>query len=255
MAKKGRTASAVNREVAKRDPQSGTNRATATAAPASTKSAGGVSDRRHERARGRRAAVEAQRKRRRMQRIAIGAGAVVIVLLVGAFLYQRSTEDDVPADRITTGVPTATDPGLFVAPLNSSHVAQGNNVSNYNSDPPTSGDHWPNTGPWGISNNELDDELLVHNLEHGGIIVEYNCPEGCQDIVDQLTAIVSPYPVKLILAPRDNMEHTIAVTAWTRLLTMDAVDAAQIQAFIDAYIDKGPEKIQSETEALEAAGF
>jgi len=46
------------------------------------------------------------------------------------------------------------------------------------------------------------------------------------------------------------MKHMIAVTAWSRLLTMDELNLDQINAFIDVYIDQGPEKIQTETDAL-----
>lgn len=214
-----------------------------------------MTERRNDRSRGRRAAVEAQRKRRRIQRIALGVGGVIVLAIAGVLIYQQVTDSDVPEDRITTGIASAADPGFFVNPQSSDHVGQGNNVTSYVSDPPTSGDHYSSTARWGISEDPLDDEFTVHNLEHGGVVVQYDCPEGCPDVVEQLTAIVSPYPVKLIMAPRDNMEHMIAVTAWTRLLTLDEVNTEQIQAFIDAYIDKGPEKIQSETDALEAAGF
>jgi hypothetical protein len=255
MARKERTSQAVNRQVTQREQTSTTNAAAATADPVAKKSSATVTDRRNERSRGRRAAAESQRRRRRIQRIALIAGGALLVVIVGAFIYQRATESDVPDDRIETGVATATDPGQFITPMSSQHVGSGTNVTNYNSNPPTSGDHYPSTARWGISDVELDEEFTTHNLEHGGIVINYNCPEGCQDVVDQLTAIVSPYPVKLILSPRSDMEHRIAVTAWTRLLTMEDVNTEQIQAFIDAYIDKGPEKIQTETDALEAAGF
>lgn len=214
-----------------------------------------MAERRMERARGRRAAVEAHRRRQRIQRIALAVAGVLILAIAGALIYQRATEDDVPVNRITTGIATATDPGQFIPPMSADHVAPGTNVTNYNSDPPTSGDHYPTTARWGISDVEVPDELAVHNLEHGGIIIQYDCPDGCPEVVQQLTEIVSPYPVKLILAPRANMEHMIALTAWNRLLTMDELNVEQVQAFIDAYIDKGPEKIQSETDALRAAGF
>lgn len=253
MARKGRTAEAVNREVSKREQPGAANSAPNASAP--KKEPSNVNSRTADRSRGRRAAAESQRKKRRIQRIAFAVGGVLVVAIAGVLIYRAVSESDVPDNRITSGVATGADPGEFVAPMTSDHVAAGTNITNYNSDPPTSGDHYASTARWGISDVPLDEEYTTHNLEHGGIVINYDCPEGCADVVQQLSGIVSPYPVKLILAPRANMKHLIAVTAWNRLLTMDEVNAEQIQAFIDAYIDKGPEKIQSETDALEAAGF
>ncbi|RIK39982.1 MAG: hypothetical protein DCC58_14525 [Chloroflexi bacterium] len=225
----------------------------ATESAVSSKSAGSMSDRRQDRARGRRASIEAQRRRKRIQRIALISGGVLVLAIAAFFFFRDSFEE--PIEQITSGVATASDPGQFIPPQSANHVGQGTRVTNYRSNPPTSGDHYPSTARWGISDVPLQDEFMVHNLEHGGIIIQYDCPEGCPEVVQQLTEIVSPYPVKLILAPRENMDHMIAVTAWSRLLTLDEVNVEQIQAFIDAYIDRGPEKIQSETDALRAAGF
>jgi len=40
---------------------------------------------------------------------------------------------------------------------------------------------------------------------------------------------------QLILHPYATMDSTIALTAWTRMLTLDEVDRDQIEDFIDAY--------------------
>jgi hypothetical protein len=245
--KKGGSASA-KRAAATREQSKNSNNG-ATSARATSSTIDPLTERREARVRGRRGVAESQRKRKRNQRIILAIAGVVVLLVAGAFVFEHATTDDSDS-RITTGVATATDPGQFITPLPAKHVKQGTKITDYNSDPPTSGNHWPVTAPWGISAEPVDDELLVHNLEHGGIVIEYDCPEGCQDVVDQLNALVSPYPVKLVLAPRANMKHMIAVTAWSRLLTMDELNLDQINAFIDVYIDQGPEKIQTETDAL-----
>ena len=49
----------------------------------------------------------------------------------------------------------------------------------YNSEPPTSGPHLPYLAPWGIHTEPISKELQVHNLEDGGVMVQYNCPTGC----------------------------------------------------------------------------
>lgn len=37
--------------------------------------------------------------------------------------------------------------------------------------PPTSGTHFPDWGPYGIYDEQVDDGYVVHNLEHGGVVV------------------------------------------------------------------------------------
>jgi hypothetical protein len=142
------------------------------------------------------------------------------------------------------------EPGESVPILASGHVAEGTTVTDYNSDPPTSGPHWARTADWGIHDEPIPNELQVHNLEHGGIVIQYNetVPE---DQIEQLRQIANQCNVKLILAPRPGMESPIAVTAWGRILTMDSVDREQIQEFIKAHVDRGPEKIRTETQLWE----
>src|SRR5262249_32423951 len=70
----------------------------------------------------------------------------------------------------------------------------------YNSTPPTSGPHLPYVAPWGIHTEQIPDQLQVHNLEDGGVLVQYNCPDGCPDLVAKLKNLVSGYDHQVILA-------------------------------------------------------
>jgi hypothetical protein len=76
-------------------------------------------------------------------------------------------------------------------------------------------------------------ELQVHNLEDGGVVVQYNCE--CPALVAQLRDIVSKYERNVVLAPYPTMRSRIALTAWTRIDTMEEFDAKRIARFIEAY--------------------
>jgi len=78
-------------------------------------------------------------------------------------------------------------------------------------------------------------------LEHGGIGLQYNCPKGCPDLIDQLRQSVPQGFTQFVLSPYPSMDRPIAITAWHRLLYLDSFDASKIKAFIDAYKNKGPE--------------
>ncbi len=127
----------------------------------------------------------------------------------------------------------------------------------YNSDPPTSGPHKEAFNDSFNSPTPLPKWVQVHLLEHGNVLLQYNC--NCPDIAGALYQIAYTYDSKLvpvsqlqplpadvqsaeesgqavIVAPYPGMKHKIAVTAWTRLGTLDTIDQAKIQSFIDAYL-------------------
>lgn len=141
-------------------------------------------------------------------------------------------------------------PGVDHPPFEgANHVPDGTPVA-YQANPPASGDHaevWQT--PWGPYDMPVPRERWVHNLEHGGIVLLYNCPTGCQDVVDELTAIVNgrrpdQYNAKrFILAPDTQMPRKVAAVAWLWRWQGDAVDTAAINCFIDARYDRAPESI------------
>jgi len=128
----------------------------------------------------------------------------------------------------------ASQPGTRMPDLGNRHVETITTPHEpYNSDPPTSGPHLPYIAPWGIHPRPIPRELQVHNLEDGGVLVQYSC--DCPDVVATLQAIVQRYPDHVILAPYRTMRTRIAPTAWTRLETLNTVDEKAIVGFIEAY--------------------
>jgi len=129
--------------------------------------------------------------------------------------------------------------------LGQTHIQVGQSHPQYNSVPPTSGWHYANPAPWGVSREPIPDEVQVHDLEHGGIMVQYDCPTDCPDLISKLETIGRSYPSKVIVAPYPGLvektQHRIALTAWTKLMNLDNPDEAQIRRFIAQNKDKAPE--------------
>jgi hypothetical protein len=153
--------------------------------------------------------------------LTLGATAVAVVVaavLIGWFAYRAAA--DLPGEKFpdlgNAHIQTASEP----------HVP-------YNSDPPTSGPHLPYIAPWGVHTRPITLELQVHNLEDGGVMVQYNCT--CPELVEQLRGIVSRYDKYVILAPYPGMKSRIALTAWTRLDRLEEFDDKRIRRFIDSY--------------------
>ena len=118
--------------------------------------------------------------------------------------------------------------------------------------PPAGGPHWgattcgsnPETAPafcgpvpWGVYFVPWPAEALVHNMEHGGLIVWYNTTDT--NIRDQLKDIVAGYGDRdalVVMAPYPEMEsETIALTAWGRRDKFPVSDYSEdrVRTFID----------------------
>lgn len=132
------------------------------------------------------------------------------------------------------------------------HIAAGVAGTGYTTRPATSGPHWfeadtpagvPAPARWGVYSDPLPDEVLVHNLEHGGIGIHYDCPNGCEDLVNQLDDLLPRNKAQFIMSPYSGMESQIAITSWRHHLFLDEFDEEQILDFIDAYQDRAPESI------------
>lgn len=187
-----------------------------------TNSARAAKKQRKQEAKARRAEERAKEElRRRLTRGLLTAVLLVIVGYVGYWAYGR----------LTGPVPWQEVPDLgneHIPSLDTPHIP-------YNSDPPTSGPHVPWLAPWGVHHVPIPRELQVHNLEDGGVLVQYHCPEGCPDLVEQLKAIVRRYDKHVILAPYSKMDRRIALTAWGRIDKFDEFDERRIVRFIDTH--------------------
>ncbi len=164
-----------------------------------------------------------EERRARQQKLTVRVGlyaAASILLLVSAYwAYGKITE------KVTwTSVPI----------LPSPHVALGTSHTPYNSDPPTSGPHTDGLASWGVHAEPIPKEMQVHNLEDGGVVINYSC-QDCPELVERLKAIAGRYD-RVVLAPYAGLERRIALTAWGRLDKFDQLDEARIVKFIKAHI-------------------
>src|SRR5262245_35382802 len=179
--------------------------------------------------------LRATRRARTLRYATVGAVAVLLVLGLALLLGPLSGLLGRGASAQGTQYPNQ----------GQEHVQPGQPHTAYNSNPPTSGPHYPDPLRWGVYDTPQPDEALVHNLEHGGIVVAYNCPDGCPALAQQLKDLVGQYRSKVVLVPRRNRDvpYRITLTAWTWLDGFDDVDAARIQAFVAAHRDRGPENV------------
>jgi hypothetical protein len=132
------------------------------------------------------------------------------------------------------------------------HIAEGQTGSGYSSTPATSGEHWntaDSPGPWGVYTTPQPQERLLHNLEHGGIVIWYQPNQldagGVQALTDYVQQQVRTAKFKVILSPwtGKDFDHPIAVTSWNWLLYLDSADIGQVRAFVNDHYGQAPEPL------------
>src|SRR5699024_5960512 len=96
------------------------------------------------------------------------------------------------------------------------------------------------------SGNPILPEGLPHFMEHGGVWVLFQCDAGCPSFQSQerdLNTLVQAelakgMPVSLASYPPAGVAkpaHPINVIAWQYMLSLDSVDKAAIQSFIEEH--------------------
>ncbi len=164
-----------------------------------------------------------------------GITLATIMLLIGGvwFLNAQSSKEQVKLSKPLMGdeIP---DQGR-------NHVPEGTQIQ-YSTNPPTSGSHYPNSQPGGIYESQVPDGNLVHSMEHGAVILWYKSDIPATQSA-QLKSIFSNISVgKKIMVPRDNLDVSVALTSWGRLLKLQSIDQNQIKSFMEKNEDRGPEK-------------
>jgi hypothetical protein len=220
---------------------------------------------------------------------------VLLVLAGGAFIYMEASK---PRGAVTA-------PGETIADLGRGHITDISQVK-FNSNPPTSGDHFSVWLKAGEYRAPVSDGYLIHSLEHGYVIISYNCDrslvdsefsifnsqfskevyaadstpsanvseimvkmqtppnnastfnsetapydtvslsqnfqsDACKDLVGKLVNFSKNY-TRIIIIPRPNMDHTLALTGWNHLLYQDKWNESEAKKFVDALENQGPEK-------------
>jgi len=131
-----------------------------------------------------------------------------------------------------------------------SHEEKDFKPSDYKTNPPTSGTHFPDWYDDGVYEPGTTENLgmLVHTLEHGRINVQYKKGTPAETVA-QLEALLAEQNEgyhMLLYENTTGMDAQIAATAWTHSLTCDEMNDKvfdAIRTFRARYIDKGPETV------------
>lgn len=153
---------------------------------------------------------------------------------------------------LATAAPTPTVPRALeysVPDEGTQHIAAGAD-GEYDHYPPSSGEHYGQVADWGIYSEPVPPEYWVHNLEHGGIVLLYQCAATCPEIEDQLTAWLKTVPtdavfnsVKLVVSPNARIGSSFIALAWGHELDLSVWDGDRLLEFYETYVNQGPELV------------
>jgi hypothetical protein len=110
----------------------------------------------------------------------------------------------------------------------------------WNSFPPTSGPHYYQPVLWGIYTEPVRQIQQIHNLEHGGIVIQYGSKVPPATVA-KLGDFYQGDANAMLMAPLPKLGNKIAVEAWTYLSTCTQYNQKAFTEFRDGLRYHGPE--------------
>lgn len=136
------------------------------------------------------------------------------------------------------------------------HVAVCTKVA-YATNPPASGNHWPIWAAFGTYEQPVPREMLVHDLEHGAIVMSHRCQGDCLEVLDAFEEVVAAHGVdticaagvdptvtsRFVITPDPELDAPIALSAWRATYVATCIDLPSLSAFVDAHYGEAPENV------------
>jgi len=138
------------------------------------------------------------------------------------------------------------------------HVAIGSDITTWDSNPPSSGDHYPIWAAYQEYDAAVPRGYYVHDLEHGAIDFFYDCPAdagddggACDANVEGLRQAAASIPddplcdpsvrVRHVITPDPLLDYPVAAAAWGWTYNAACLDLPTLEAFAKAHYAQGPE--------------
>lgn len=177
---------------------------------------------------------------RRALMILVAIGLLGLIMLGGVLIWlsQRGGGD---SQEVAEAMRAARCTYQSPKSAGNTHVRDGTRVK-YKTFPPTSGNHYASPAIWNLYDEPVEQERVVHNLEHGGVAIQYG-RDVPQTTVAEMRTFYLDDPNGIVFAPLPRLGNKIALTAWTHIATCTQFDASAAKTFVDAFRAKGPERI------------
>ena len=125
----------------------------------------------------------------------------------------------------------------------SAHIPENADTPDYDTNPPTSGDHAEPQAD-GAYAEKPDDKHTLHAVEHSRVAFQYS-PELDEDEQLAVKGVFDADPFGMLLYPNPDMPFAVAATAWQQMIGCESYEGAAtldaLRAFRDVYRGQGPE--------------
>lgn len=160
---------------------------------------------------------------------------LILILIIGLFsavYWALSSSPKLEDDEINE---------VKVPIMATEHTGNTDDVE-YNSNPPTSGPHYTDWHKdWKFYDSELPIGGLIHNMEHGGIVVFYQ-PHLSQETKDLIKEFTEDEQ-KVIASANTEIPAPIALAAWGVYEYFDDFDEVTMNAFYKRNRNRSPENV------------
>jgi hypothetical protein len=191
--------------------------------------------------------------RRRLALGAVGGAGLLAIVAIALFVLLGSGAAGEAAVREDLEAAGCT---LVVKPARGGAAHSvgdpGGMSKKWNTDPPTNGPHYAEPAIFGSYNEPLEPARLVHNLEHGGVFIQYG-KDVPAATVEELQSFYDDHKAGTLLSPLPRLGDQIALGAWVWtdddlaqgtdgrgvLAKCNAFDDSAYSAFFDEYQFRG----------------
>ncbi|MEM8708109.1 MAG: DUF3105 domain-containing protein [Actinomycetota bacterium] len=143
------------------------------------------------------------------------------------------SDGDCPA--VSRPTPAALEPGVILEldDFGAGHVLC---EVEYDTSPPTSGDHFPTWQNCGFYTEPIRDETAVHSMEHGAIWIAYD-PDLDPVLVDEIATVVG-FDGHFLASPYPGLQNPIVLSAWQRQLAVESINDDIVGDFVDRQLGR-----------------
>lgn len=205
-------------------------------------------------------------KLRRLAFVALAATPVLLALACGSSSKSTDPTPDAAIDRARLSSPIHPDASCLVTidtpelqPGN--HVPEGTHID-WSSNPPSSGSHYPVWAQFKEYDHPVDLGYIVHDMEHGAVVLFYNCAEGasCDAIVQGLREVRDAIPtdpkcgsdirVRVVIVPDPLLDVPVAAAAWGWTYKAACFDRPTLEDFAKTHYGQGTEDLCAPGQSL-----
>lgn len=186
--------------------------------------------------------AERKKAARNRNLLTLGVALLVGALVVGLVMKERKGQEEtvrgVAAEE--AGCTDIEQPELEEG---REHLPEGTPIQ-YSTNPPTSGNHYGNPSNAGFFSDPVAPGALVHNLEHGQIVIWYR-PDAPETVTQAIEGYVRGERIALIATPYDRVPAAanFSMSAWGAMQSCEQFSAEVVDQFRERFQGRGEEDV------------